>query len=139
MKSVVLLSLTAVVTAASVNSHSAKSYDGYKVFRVDVGRDAERVNGVIDKLGLSTWMGKPRAGGKSDIVVPPSAVESFAKEVEGLGMLTMHEDLGASIREQEEYSVYAGECFTKGGGGCWMLTRNSWVCKSDLVQLVSCV
>ncbi|KAK5659583.1 hypothetical protein OQA88_785 [Cercophora sp. LCS_1] len=105
--SAILLSLAALASAASVRSHSAKSYDGYKVFRLDVGQDVERVNGVIDKLGLSTWMGKPKAGGKSDIVVPPSAVDAFAKEVEGLGLLAMHEDLGASIRAQEEYGVYA--------------------------------
>ncbi len=47
------------------------SYDGYKVFRVAVGEDAERLTGIISKLGLKTWKGAPKAGATADVVVPP--------------------------------------------------------------------
>ena len=93
---------TSVVLAQKV------SYDGYKVFRVQVREDVEMVNGVIDRLGLATWKGAKRAGAAADIVVPPNQVEDFKKEIEGLDAVVMHHDLGASINTESDFHIYAG-------------------------------
>ncbi|OHE96042.1 zinc carboxypeptidase [Colletotrichum orchidophilum] len=112
MKSLVALStLIAAASAATVagSGASAKrvSYDGTKVFRLSVGDEVDRVNGVVDKLRLTTWKGAPRAGAFADIVVPAADVASFKAEVAGMNVTTMHEDLGASIADESGFSVYA--------------------------------
>ncbi|KAJ0318092.1 hypothetical protein COL5a_010840 [Colletotrichum fioriniae] len=110
MKSLAALStLVAAVSAASVAGASSKrvSYDGTKVFRLSVGDEVDRVNGVVDKLQLTTWKGAPRAGAFADIVVPAAEVASFKAEVAGMNLTTMHEDLGASIADESGFSVYA--------------------------------
>ncbi|KAK3368684.1 hypothetical protein B0H63DRAFT_79957 [Podospora didyma] len=84
-----------------------KSYDGYKVFRVTVGHEINKVNGIVSKLDLTTWKGAPRAGAYADIVVPPAQLDAFNTEIAGLETLTMHEDLGASIAEESSFSTYA--------------------------------
>lgn len=95
-------------SAAAVESSQRKSYDGYKVFRLSVGKDVAKVNNIVGKLGLTTWKGAPRAGAASDIVVPPSEVAAFEAAVAGMEVVTMHEDLGASIAEESTFGVYAG-------------------------------
>lgn len=98
----------AVAVAAGVQPRPAKlSYDGYKVFRVSVGRDVARVNDIVSHLGLTTWKGAPRAGAFADIVVPPTQLAGFHDEVAGLNVSTMHEDLGASIAEESAFHPYA--------------------------------
>ncbi|KAK3309410.1 carboxypeptidase A2 [Chaetomium strumarium] len=99
--------LLAVASAAAVESSQRKSYDGYKVFRLKVGEDVAKVNNIIDTLGLTTWKGKPRVGAAADIVVPPSQVDAFEAEIKGMEAVTMHEDLGASIADESNFSVYA--------------------------------
>ncbi|KAK3322993.1 carboxypeptidase A2 [Apodospora peruviana] len=84
-----------------------KSYDGYKVFRVPVGSDASKVSGIVNKLGLTTWKGAPRAGAFADIVVPPTELAAFSKEIAGMDAVTMHDDLGASIAEESTFQTYA--------------------------------
>ncbi len=85
------------------------SYDGYKVVRVSVGDEEERVRRVVADLGLATWKGAPQAGGLADIVVPPHQVEAFDSRMAGLAATTMHADLGASIAaEAGSAGSYAG-------------------------------
>jgi len=112
MKSLILLtSALGLASSAAVRSEaqSAKvSYDGYKVVRLPVGTDASKVTEIVQKLGLSTWKGKPRAGAFSDIVVPPSQVDAFHSEIDGMDFVTMHEDLGASIAEESKFNTFAG-------------------------------
>ncbi|OHW99939.1 zinc carboxypeptidase [Colletotrichum incanum] len=110
MKSLATLStIVAAASAASVAVESAKrvSYDGTKVFRVSVGDEVDRINGVVNKLQLSTWKGAPRAGAFADIVVPPTEVSAFEAEIAGMNVTTMHEDLGAAIADESSFSVYA--------------------------------
>ncbi|KAJ0163190.1 Metallocarboxypeptidase A-like protein [Colletotrichum tanaceti] len=114
MKCLAILSaIAATASAASVaaGSGGAKrvSYDGTKVFRVSVGDEVDRVNGVVDKLRLSTWKGAPRAGAMADIVVPPADVAAFEAAMAGMNVTTMHEDLGAAIADESDssFSLYA--------------------------------
>lgn len=105
-----VLSLLLSVSSAAVSrpKSAVKSYDGYKVFRVPVGTDASKVSGIVAKLGLTTWKGAPRAGTFADIVVPPTEVDAFTKEVSGMDVVTMHNDLGASIADETTFGTYAG-------------------------------
>jgi hypothetical protein len=102
-----LLSLPCFAAAAAVQQAKV-SYDGYKVFRVAVGDEVAKVNGIVEKLGLATWKGAPRANAMADIVVPPAQLEAFNAEIGDMDSITMHEDLGASIAEESDFSVYAG-------------------------------
>ncbi|KAK3299584.1 carboxypeptidase [Chaetomium fimeti] len=99
--------LLALASAASVPSSERKSYDGYKVVRLTVGEDAAKVQDMVDRLGLATWMGKPRANANTDIVVPPSVLGAFEAEIAGMKAVTMHNDLGASIANEATFSTYA--------------------------------
>ncbi|KAM7200875.1 zinc carboxypeptidase [Naviculisporaceae sp. PSN 640] len=101
------LLLTLGSAAVSRPKPQVKSYKGYKVFRVAVGTDASKVSGIVNKLGLTTWKGAPRAGTFADIVVPPTEVATFETEVSGMDVITMHEDLGASIDEESTFQTYA--------------------------------
>jgi hypothetical protein len=130
--------LLAVASAAAVESSQRKSYDGYKVFRLKVGEDVAKVNNIIDTLGLTTWKGKPRVGVPADIVVPPSQVDAFEAQIAGMEAVTMHEDLGASIADESNFSVYAGmaiiiHCTSLDLGLTSLL---SWVSQYYVVQLV---
>ncbi|KAH6633956.1 carboxypeptidase [Chaetomium sp. MPI-SDFR-AT-0129] len=100
--------LLALASAAVVQPTPVrKSYDGYKVFRLTVGDEVGKVSSIIERLGLSTWKGKPKAGGHSDIVVPPSQIQAFETAVKGMTVATMHEDLGASIAQESTFHTYA--------------------------------
>lgn len=105
-----LFAIVATASAASVAAPSAKrvSYDGTKVFRLSVGDEVDRVNGVVNKLQLTTWKGAPRAGAFADIVVPSGEVDAFKAEIAGMNVTTMHEDLGAAIADESSFSLYAG-------------------------------
>ncbi|KAK3331626.1 carboxypeptidase A2 [Cercophora scortea] len=106
-----VLGLAALLTVASAAVSRPKdqkvSYDGYKVYRVAVAHEVNKVNNIVKDLGLSTWKGAPRAGAFSDIVVPPTQVDAFTKAIAGLDAEVMHEDLGASIAEESTFQTYA--------------------------------
>lgn len=111
MKSLAALSTLLAVTAAAVPqpTPTKASYDGHKVFRVMVGSKPQRVSDVVDRLGLSFWQHPTRKGAFADIEVPPARVDEFRKEMEGLELITMHEDLGKSIADEGAFHIYAGE------------------------------
>lgn len=104
----IFLTLVAVASAVAVKPR-AVSYDGFKVVRIPVGTDASKVTEIVNKLQLKTWKGAPKAGAFADIMVPPSQLEAFNKEITGMEAITMHEDLGASIAEESNFAPYAGE------------------------------
>ena len=110
MKHLAILSTYCALASAAAAAPRPQrvSYDGYKVFRVDVGDQVDKVNDVVSSLGLSTWKWAPRAGAFADIVVPPTKVDAFANEIADLSAVTMHEDLGASIAEESGFEAYAG-------------------------------
>jgi murein tripeptide amidase MpaA len=93
-----LASLVTAATAAAVPaSDTVVSYDGFKVYRVPVGESAAPIDDLIEKLELQTWEYSRQPGSFADIVVSPEKIELFEQQTAGLGAVTMHEDLGASI------------------------------------------
>lgn len=69
----------------------------------------DKVNGIVNRLALQTWKGAPRANAMADIVVPPSQVDSFQKEIDGMQAITMHSNLGESIANESSFQTYAGK------------------------------
>ncbi len=110
MWSFVALSHLLTITTCAVLQPQQVSYDGYKVVRVSVGDDVDKVRSVVADLGLATWKGMPRAGAFADIVVPPHHVEDFVSRIADLSSTTMHHDLGAAMAEEAQYQIYVGTC-----------------------------
>ena len=102
------------VTLASLGLASAAtvakkvSYDDWKVFRVNVGSDAAKLQDVMTKLQLELWKGKPESSDVVDLMVPPSAVKDFEASTQSFETKLMHDNLGASIANEHSFSVYAG-------------------------------
>ncbi|KAL8669833.1 MAG: hypothetical protein Q9168_005598 [Polycauliona sp. 1 TL-2023] len=82
------------------------NYDGYKVIRLSTGSSLAKVESLIQNLSLSTWNGGPKANAEVDIVVPADKVAEFESSTADLAKTVMHEDLGASIAEESDYSDY---------------------------------
>ncbi|KAF2014615.1 hypothetical protein BU24DRAFT_463389 [Aaosphaeria arxii CBS 175.79] len=101
--SVVLASLS-LVSAISLNTRS-EDYDGYQVYRVNVGSNGEKLHEVIEKLSLQTWKGRALTSSVVDVVVPPSVLAEFKKSTEGIETALMHENLGASIAAESEVAA----------------------------------
>jgi carboxypeptidase A4 len=95
-----------LASAASVTKKV--SYDDWKVYRVNVGSNAAKVNDVVDKLQLQLWKGKPSESSVVDVLVPPTQVKDFEASTEDIETRVMHQNLGLSIADEETVSVYAG-------------------------------
>ena len=102
------------VTLASLGLASAAtvakkvSYDDWKVFRVNVGSDAAKIDKMMSKLQLELWKGKPASSDVVDVMVPPSAVKDFETSTEDVETQLMHDNLGLSIAGEQDFSIYAG-------------------------------
>lgn len=103
------------VTLASLGLASAAavskkvSYDDWKVYRVNVGSNAAKLSDVMSKLQLEAWKGKPATSSIVDVMVPPAQVKDFESSAADIEFKVMHENLGASIADEETFGVYAGK------------------------------
>jgi carboxypeptidase A4 len=101
------------VTLASLGLASAASvakkvnYDDWKVYRVNVGNNAAKVNDVVSKLQLELWKGKPSTSSVVDVMVPPSQVNAFEASTSDIETKVMHDNLGLSITDEDTFHVYA--------------------------------
>jgi carboxypeptidase A4 len=98
----------AIGLASAAAVEKKVDYNDYKVYRVDVGEDRSKLGSVIEKLGLSTWKGKVDTSSVVDVVVPPASILQFEAGTQGLSSKVLHENLGASIAEEQTFGVYAG-------------------------------
>lgn len=102
----VTLASLGLVSAATVSKKV--SYDDWKVYRVNVGSNADKLTSLVSKLKLETWKGKPATSDIVDIVVPPTQIKEFEASTVGIQTQVMHENLGASIADEDAVSVFAG-------------------------------
>lgn len=110
MKTIAFIAaLLAAGSASSVPRPRVVSYDGFKVFRVGVGKDTAEIDGIVSKLGLDTWEYPRQPGSFADILVGPKQVKAFEKETAKFHVETMHEDLGASIADETSFQTYLGK------------------------------
>lgn len=106
------LSLSIVLLNAA-SAWAKINYDGAQAMRIPVGEDVTPLMEIIQKLSLPTWKGVangvPVANSHVDLVVPASKVAKFNEMTTAKGMKTeiMHEDLGASIAEEEAVVSFA--------------------------------
>ena len=106
MKFLLLLTPLLFTPISSLIVPRKVNYDGYKVVRLSVGSSLSKVKSLIQDLSLSTWNGGPEADAEVDIVVPADKVADFESGTKDLEKTVMHEDLGASISEESDYSDY---------------------------------
>lgn len=99
--------------AAAATVPQSVSYDGHKVFRVPVTDDGSFLRSVLEKLDVTTWQPPAKKGAFADIHVPPQSLKPFQEALEGHEVITMHENLGESIRSEQTYQVYAGKVIFK--------------------------
>lgn len=101
----VTLASLGLVSAATVTKKV--SYDDWKVYRVNVGSNSEKFQGVVNKLKLETWKGKPATSEVVDVMVPPTQIKDFESSTAGIQTAVMHENLGLSMADEDVFSVYA--------------------------------
>ncbi|KAJ2965442.1 hypothetical protein NQ176_g10612 [Zarea fungicola] len=97
--------LLTLAVAASVPQ--SVSYDGHKVFRVPVHDDGAYLQSVVDKLDVSVWQPPSKKGAFADIQVAPHLVKAFEAAMSGHELITMHDDLGQSVKEEAIFPIYA--------------------------------
>jgi carboxypeptidase A4 len=102
----VALASLGLASAASVTKKV--SYDDWKVYRINIGSNAAKVNDVVSKFDLQLWKGKPSSSSVVDVMVPPSQIQDFEASTEDIETKLMHDNLGLSIADEDTFSVYAG-------------------------------
>jgi carboxypeptidase A4 len=102
----VALASLGLASAATVTKKV--SYDDWKVYRINVGTNAAKVNDVVSKFDLQLWKGKPSTSSVVDVMVPPTQIKDFEASTEGIETKVMHDNLGLSITDEDSFSVYAG-------------------------------
>ncbi|KAF2469311.1 uncharacterized protein BDR25DRAFT_263790, partial [Lindgomyces ingoldianus] len=99
--------LASLTLTSAVSIAQKANYDGYQVYRVNVGSDRSKLSDIVSSLKLSTWKGKVETSDVVDVMVPPSQLSDFKQSTETLNTKLMHENLGASISEETKFHVYA--------------------------------
>lgn len=103
----VLLSVASIVLALPPKV----TYDGVKVFRIEIGNSPGQVASIkdlISKLDLAPWTNKIAENTEVDLEVPKDKLSAFKKATGDFVVSVMHEDLGASIRA--ESASTEGQC-----------------------------
>ncbi|KAK3723168.1 hypothetical protein LTR37_001891 [Vermiconidia calcicola] len=98
------LALLPLALSSAVPRSETVNYDGYQAFRIKTHGNAEEVQGKLASIQYNQW--NYRMDEHLDIAVPGKDVEKFKQM--GLEWQQMHEDLGASIREEKKYKKYSG-------------------------------
>ncbi|KAG5984613.1 hypothetical protein E4U55_004055, partial [Claviceps digitariae] len=101
--------LLASAASASAAAPSKPSYQGHRVYRVPVTdeQDGARIQDVIDKLGLVVWQPPSKKGAFADMQVSVDQLDAFHEEMKNREVITMHENLGQSIRSEAAFETYA--------------------------------
>lgn len=97
--------ITALLFTAVAHALPPKvTYDGTKVLRIDTTEStqaAESLKNIITNLQLPLWTQHVGPNTHVDFEVPRGKLAAFEKAIAGqFTYSTMHEDLGASIREE---------------------------------------
>ncbi|KAG6015510.1 hypothetical protein E4U43_005169 [Claviceps pusilla] len=100
--------LVASAASASATAGSKPSYNGHRVYRLHVTdeQDGAHIQDIIDKLSLVTWQPPSKKGAFADMQVPPDQLDAFHEAMKHRELITMHEDLGASIRSEAAFETY---------------------------------
>lgn len=102
-----LISLASLGLASAASVTKQVSYDGWKVYRVNVGSNNAKFSKVVSDIGLETWKGKAASSEVVDVMVSPSQLKAWEKAAAGFEVDLMHDDLGQSISAEADFPVYA--------------------------------
>ncbi|KAF2748078.1 carboxypeptidase A1 precursor [Sporormia fimetaria CBS 119925] len=92
--------------ASAVSVASKVSYDGWKVFRVNVGSKHTQFRELVNAIGLETWKGKPGGSQVVDVMVAPSQLAAWETAAGDFEFDLMHDNLGKSISVEGQFPVY---------------------------------
>ena len=94
---------------AAPSPESKITYEGFQVIRIDIEDNLALVEGLVDRLDLPTWGGALKENRFVDAVIPPENREEVIGTLEDddVQFVYLHEDLGASIADQEDYPEYS--------------------------------
>jgi carboxypeptidase A4 len=102
------VALASLGLASAATVPKKVSYDDWKVYRINIGPNADKVNNVVSKFDLQLWKGKPATSSVVDVMVPPSQIKDFEASTADIETKVMHDNLGLSIADEDTFSVYAG-------------------------------
>jgi hypothetical protein len=102
------LSSLGLAAAASIATTAKVNYDGWRVYRVNVGDKSAKFSKVVSDIGLEIWKGKADKSPVVDVMVSPSQLSAFEKQSADLDVRLMHENLGDSISAEADFPAYAG-------------------------------
>ena len=94
--------------AAAATVPQPVSYDGHKVFRVPVHNDGSSLRSILESLEVSVWQPPSKKGAFADIQVAPHQLKAFEEALGGHELITMHDDLGKSIQQENAFETYKG-------------------------------
>jgi len=97
-------------------------YDNVKVLRIPTGNITSELDSLVSKYNLDAWTLHIRPDCHLDVEVPAEKYSEFTTTVNGLlkgngitvPIITMHEDLGASIRKESEETFSTTELKIQG-------------------------
>ena len=97
-------------------------YHNVKVVRIPTGPNTSKLESLVSEYRLNVWTEHPSPNSHLDVEVPSEKYSSFTAAVDGIlkeegittPIVTMHEDLGESIRKEREGSVSASELRAQG-------------------------
>ncbi|KAF9524325.1 putative carboxypeptidase [Crepidotus variabilis] len=116
--------LLATLPALAVPFHDTSSlYDNVKVLRIPTGNVTERLDALVSKYDLTLWTLHPLPNSHLDVEVPQDKYSQFIGDVNAVlnaggiqhSIVTMHEDLGDSIRKESENMVSAQDLKLEAG------------------------
>lgn len=102
------LGLASLGLASAASVAAPVNYDGWKVYRVNVGDKNAEFSKIVSDIGLATWKGRVETSKVVDVMVSPSQLDAFEKAAESLETQLMHDNLGESIAAEADFPVYAG-------------------------------
>jgi len=97
-------------------------YHNVKVVRIPTGPNTSKLESLVTKYQLNVWTEHASPNSHLDVEVPREKYTSFTTAVDGIlkeegittPIVTMHEDLGESIRKESEGSVSASKLRVQG-------------------------
>ncbi len=99
-------------------------YDNVKVLRIPTGHDISKLESLISEYQLNVWTEHLLPNSHLDIEVPAEKFSNFTTTINSIlkddgitaPIITMHEDLGESIRKESEGIPSASELKAQGTG-----------------------
>jgi hypothetical protein len=101
---------------------SSVQYQGFKVLRIPTGPNTLKLEALVTNYQLNVWTEHALPNSHLDVEVPPEKYTSFATAVDSIlkddgittPIVTMHNDLGESIRKESEGSISASQLRAQG-------------------------